>query len=106
LAEIPDVRTGGPDLPATLGMSRPDLARLLCERAAQTGAHLRFGITPTGLHQDPGGVDVTLIDGSTSRYDLVIGADGVRSWTRQAVGIDPLTRPTGMGVWRAFTDRP
>src|SRR6185369_2574540 len=33
LAEIPDVRTGGPDLPATLGMPRPALARILHERA-------------------------------------------------------------------------
>jgi 2-polyprenyl-6-methoxyphenol hydroxylase-like FAD-dependent oxidoreductase len=29
LAEIPDVRTGGPDLPATVGMNRPDLTALL-----------------------------------------------------------------------------
>ncbi len=26
IAEIPDARTGGPDLPATLGMNRPELA--------------------------------------------------------------------------------
>src|SRR5947209_11043150 len=31
IAEIPDVRTGGDDLPATLGMPRPELARILLE---------------------------------------------------------------------------
>ena len=45
-------------------------------------------------------------DGSAGRYDLVIGADGVKSWTRQAIGIDVQTTPTGMGIWRVFTRRP
>jgi 2-polyprenyl-6-methoxyphenol hydroxylase-like FAD-dependent oxidoreductase len=106
LAEMPDVKTGGPDLPATLGMYRPDLARLLFERADQVGAKVRLGTTVSALDQDPAGVDVTFADGSMSRYDLVVGADGVRSWTRRALGIDLATRPTGMGIWRAFTTRP
>ena len=45
-------------------------------------------------------------DGTAGRYDLVIGADGVKSWTRQAIGIDVQTTPTGMGIWRVFTRRP
>ena len=45
LAEIPDARTGGPDLPATVGMSRPDLARMLVDRAAELGVKIRFGTT-------------------------------------------------------------
>ena len=56
--------------------------------------------------QDESGVDVVFADGSTGRYDLVIGSDGVRSWTRQAVGIDLETTPTGMGIWRVFAPRP
>ncbi|HYJ75586.1 MAG TPA: FAD-dependent monooxygenase, partial [Kineosporiaceae bacterium] len=77
LAEIPDVKTGGPDLPATLGMPRPELARVLLERALSAGAKVRFGTTFTELTQDADGVDVTFADGSTGRYDLVIGADGL-----------------------------
>jgi 2-polyprenyl-6-methoxyphenol hydroxylase-like FAD-dependent oxidoreductase len=106
VAEIPDARTGGPDLPAILGMPRPDLARILVRRAAEAGAKIRFGTTFTELAQDAAGVDVTFADGATVRYDLVVGADGVRSHTRRALGIDLVTRPVGMGIWRAFGPRP
>jgi len=106
LVEIPDVRTGGPDLPATLGMPRPALAAILHERATVAGAKIRFGTTCTGLQQDPDGVDVTFADGSIGRYDLVVGADGIRSWTRRMLGIALETHAVGMGIWRAFTPRP
>jgi 2-polyprenyl-6-methoxyphenol hydroxylase-like FAD-dependent oxidoreductase len=106
VAEIPDARTGGPDLPAVLGMPRPDLARILVRRAAEAGAKIRFGTIFTELAQDAAGVDVMFADGATVRYDLVVGADGVRSYTRRALGIDLVTRPVGMGIWRAFGPRP
>ncbi|MCY1136660.1 FAD-dependent oxidoreductase [Actinoplanes sp. Pm04-4] len=106
LAEIPDARTGGPDLPAVLGMPRPALARILADRAAAVGVKLRLGTTHTALSQDPDGVGVTFADGSTGRYDLVVGADGVKSWTRRALGVELETKPVGMGIWRAFGPRP
>ena len=92
VAEIPDARTGGPDLPATVGMYRPDLARILVDRAAEVGAKVRFGTTYTSLSQDDDGVDVTFADGSSARYDLVVGADGVRSHTREQLGIELETK--------------
>ena len=58
----------------------------------RSGAKLRFGTTFTALAQDDAGVDVTFSDGSTGRYDLVVGADGIRSWTRRALGINLETR--------------
>jgi 2-polyprenyl-6-methoxyphenol hydroxylase-like FAD-dependent oxidoreductase len=106
LAEIPDARTGGPELPATLGMPRPALARILIDRARQAGAKVRFGIAVTELNQDVTGVNVTFSNGSEARYNLVVGADGIRSATRRLVGIDMEPRPTGMGIWRAFGPRP
>ena len=106
IAEFPDARTGGADLPATVGMNRPDLAAILAARAVEVGAEVRLGTTYTGISQDDAGVDVTFADGSTRRYDLVIGADGVRSPTRRALGIELETKPTGMGIWRAFGPRP
>jgi 2-polyprenyl-6-methoxyphenol hydroxylase-like FAD-dependent oxidoreductase len=106
LVEMEDVRTGGPDLPATVGMYRPTLARILTEAAVAAGGKLRYATTVQSLAQDPGGVDVTFSDGTSSRYDLVIGADGVRSQVRSLLGIELETRPTGMGIWRVFTSRP
>jgi 2-polyprenyl-6-methoxyphenol hydroxylase-like FAD-dependent oxidoreductase len=106
VAEIPDARTGGPDLPAAMGMPRPELARVLLGRAAEVGARIRFGVAPVSLGQDGAGVDVGFSDGSAGRYDLVVGADGIRSWTRRAIGIELETRPVGMGIWRAFAPRP
>jgi 2-polyprenyl-6-methoxyphenol hydroxylase-like FAD-dependent oxidoreductase len=106
LVEMEDVRTGGPDLPATVGMYRPALARILTEAAAAAGARLRYATTVQTVSSDTDGVDVTFSDGTGSRYDLVIGADGVRSLVRSLLGIELETRPTGMGIWRVFTSRP
>jgi 2-polyprenyl-6-methoxyphenol hydroxylase-like FAD-dependent oxidoreductase len=106
VAEVPDAKTGGPDLPAAMGMPRPALARILADRATAVGVKLRLGTTFTDLAQDEHGVDVTFSDASTGRYDLVVGADGVRSWTRRALGIDLETRSVGMGIWRVFGPRP
>ncbi|GIE34458.1 FAD-dependent oxidoreductase [Actinoplanes italicus] len=94
IAELTDIRTGGEDLPATLGMYRPALARILIERASEQGAKIRFG------------VEAAALDESRAAYDLVIGADGLRSWTRRQLGIDVEPQPVGMGIWRTFTKRP
>src|SRR3954447_1714470 len=73
VAEIPDAKTGGPDLPAAMGMSRPELARILVDRAVEVGVKVRFGTTHTELSQGADGVDVGFADGSTGRYALVVG---------------------------------
>ena len=104
--EIPDARLGGPDLPATMGMYRPDLARLLVDRGAALGVTFRYGTTVDKLASDDAGVDVAFSDGTTGRYDVVVGADGIRSHVRDLLGVDPGTRSLGMGIFRAFTPRP
>jgi 2-polyprenyl-6-methoxyphenol hydroxylase-like FAD-dependent oxidoreductase len=106
VAEIADAKTGGPDVPAGMGMPRPELARILVDRAIQVGVKVRLGATFTQLSQGDDGVDVTFADGSSGRYDLVVGADGIRSWTRRALGINLETRSVGMGIWRSFGPRP
>ncbi len=106
IAELPGIRTGGPDLPATFGTYRPVLARILLDAAAAAGARLRFGTELTGLDQDGDTVAVTFADGTTGRYDLVVGADGIRSRTRQAAGIELTTRDVGMEIWRVVAPRP
>ncbi|WIM98821.1 FAD-dependent monooxygenase [Actinoplanes oblitus] len=106
LAEVTDFRTGGPDLPAAFGTYRPVLARLLLARAAQAGARVRFGTSFTAIRPAGDGVDVTRTDHRTERYDLVIGADGVRSAVRREIGIDLVTRDLGIDIWRVVTTRP
>src|SRR3954453_12977508 len=73
LFEVPDAKTGGPDLPAVMGMPRPELAKILVDRATEVGVKVRLDTTFTELSQDDDGVDVTFSGGSTGRYDLVIG---------------------------------
>jgi len=106
LVELADTRSGGPDLPATVGMPRPTLARILLDRAAEAGVRVRLGTSYTQLRQDATGVEVGFADGSAGRYDLVVAADGIRSPTRRLLGIRLEPRPTGMGIWRAFGRRP
>jgi 2-polyprenyl-6-methoxyphenol hydroxylase-like FAD-dependent oxidoreductase len=106
LVEMENTRTGGAELPANLGMYRPTLAGILHDKAAAEGAKLRYGSTIDSLTQDADGVDVMFTDGTSGRYDLVIGADGVRSHIRKLIGIELETKPTGMGIWRVFAPRP
>lgn len=106
LTEIPDTRTGGPDLPATLGAYRPKVAELLANAAVQAGASVRLGASVTSFTQDPDGVDVVFSDSDTGRYDLLVGADGIRSQTRRQLGIEVTPKPVGMGIWRIHASRP
>ena len=106
VARLDEHRSGGPDLPASMGMFRPDLARVLMSRAERAGVMARFSTTVQELEQDAAGVDVRFTDGSTARYDLVVGADGLRSWTRRLLDVPLETRSVGMGIWRVFAPRP
>lgn len=106
IAEIPDARTGGPDLPATLGMNRPELAAVLADAVRDAGATVRFGLTATALDDSGDRVTAHLSDGTAGTYDLVVGADGIRSAVRGLIGVDVSPEPTGMGIWRIHTRRP
>ncbi len=95
-----DVRTGGDDLPAVVGMQRPALQRILIEAVRASGTRVRLGCTIDTLTQDAAGVDVSFTDGTSSRYDLVVAADGLNSRTRELIGITDKPAPTGMAIWR------
>ncbi|WP_406133444.1 FAD-dependent oxidoreductase [Streptomyces anthocyanicus] len=101
-----DLRTGGDDLPATVGMQRPRLQQILIEAVRASGASVRLGTTAEILDQDADGVHVRLSDGSEHRYDLVVAADGLGSATRAAIGITDKPEPTGMAIWRIAAPRP
>ncbi|WP_405860014.1 FAD-dependent oxidoreductase [Streptomyces sp. NBC_00090] len=101
-----DLRTGGDDLPATLGMQRPRLQQILIDAVRASGATVRLGTTATIVDQDATGVSVRLGDDGVHRYDLVIAADGLGSATRAQIGITDKPEPTGMAIWRVAAPRP
>ncbi|MBB2976156.1 2-polyprenyl-6-methoxyphenol hydroxylase-like FAD-dependent oxidoreductase [Microbacterium endophyticum] len=106
VAELPDVKTGGPDYPAAMGMPRADLARILADHAVRAGVVMHFSSKVTGLEESEASVELFVNDASAGSYDLVIGADGVNSRVRELIGIDTKPEPTGMGIWRTFVSRP
>ncbi|MBC9714796.1 FAD-dependent oxidoreductase [Streptomyces sp. TRM66268-LWL] len=106
LHEGRDLRTGGDDLPATVGMQRPHLQQILIDAVRASGATVRLGTTVTGIDQDADGVSVQLSDGTRHRYDLVVAADGLGSATRALIGIPDRPEPTGMAIWRVAAPRP
>jgi 2-polyprenyl-6-methoxyphenol hydroxylase-like FAD-dependent oxidoreductase len=106
IAEVPTPRTGGPGLPATLGALRSDLQDVLCDRVYAAGVNVRLGLSVRGLAQDAHRAYAEFSDGSTGRYDLVVGADGIRSAVRAMLGIATTPEPTGMSIWRVVADRP
>jgi 2-polyprenyl-6-methoxyphenol hydroxylase-like FAD-dependent oxidoreductase len=64
--------------------------RVLEERARQLGAYIRYGAEVTGLTQPADGVEVTVrLDGHLApvRADYLVGADGIHSTVRRALGI-------------------
>ncbi len=84
--------TAGPPRPSwpgahdALGIYRPVLGRVLAEKAEAAGAKILRGVTAERIVPvEGGGSQVALSNGETRRYDFVVGADGVGSWTRQQV---------------------
>lgn len=106
VAELPDVKTGGPDYPAAMGMPRPELARILLEHAERAGVNIRFGTKVTGIENHEDDVELIVDGAPAGRYDLLIGADGLNSTVRELIGIETKPQPTGMGIWRTFVSRP
>ncbi len=94
-------------LPALNALPRPALHQILLDAAIGAGAVVRHGLTVDGLKQAGDRVEVRLSDGTEAVYDLVVGADGIRSATRRQVfGPDHEPAFTGHGVWRFSTERP
>ena len=54
----------------------------------------------SSLHEDGPVVRAVFDDGSSGDYDLVVGADGVRSWVRSAMFSGTEPRFVGQISWR------
>jgi 2-polyprenyl-6-methoxyphenol hydroxylase-like FAD-dependent oxidoreductase len=106
IAEVPTPRTGGPALPATMGALRSDLQAVLCDHVYAAGVTVRLGLSVRAIAQDSQRAYVQFTDGTDGRYDLVVGADGIRSAVRAMLGISTAPQPSGMSIWRVVAGRP
>ena len=95
-----------PGVPGILGIKRAGLHRVLATEMAALGVQVELGTTVEAIETGGHGADVRLSDGRRATFDLVIGADGIRSAMRPMIGIGVEPRHTGFGVWRAVHDRP
>jgi 2-polyprenyl-6-methoxyphenol hydroxylase-like FAD-dependent oxidoreductase len=107
VATLPSQRLLGPDIPGTGGIMRPVLARILSAATLASGTKVRLGVSFTNITPESSQAVVSFTDGTSARYDLVIGADGVNSRVREQVFQDaPKPRYTGQACWRAVVNRP
>jgi 2-polyprenyl-6-methoxyphenol hydroxylase-like FAD-dependent oxidoreductase len=106
IASLPTPRIAGPDVPGNGAIMRPVLARILADATRASGTNVRLGCTFTAIERGETGVTVDFTDGTSGRYDLVIGADGLYSKVRELLFRDaPRPAYSGQGVWRAVLPR-
>jgi len=106
IAELPTPRTGGEDLPATMGALRSDLHGVLRDRVYAAGVNVRLGLSVQAVTTDAEQARAEFTDGTVGDYDLIVGADGIRSAVRALLGITTTPQPSGMSIWRVVADRP
>jgi 2-polyprenyl-6-methoxyphenol hydroxylase-like FAD-dependent oxidoreductase len=107
LADNEHPRLLGPEYPGLNGITRPRLHEILTGAVKRSGADVKLGVTVDALEQGDEGVTVTLTDGSSATYDLVVGADGINSLIRARVFPEaPAPEYTGQVVWRYNLRRP
>ncbi|MFJ3673531.1 FAD-dependent monooxygenase [Streptomyces sp. NPDC090106] len=98
-----------PDGPRTV--LRGDVERGLFD-ALPDDVEIRYSTVPVAIAQDADGVDVTLHDSAadvekTERFDLVVGADGMRSTVRRlAFGGEDFLHPLNYMIAATVLDRP
>lgn len=94
-------------LPATGGIMRPVLHRIMQDRVRELGITVRLGITVDGFDDSGSGVEVLFSDGQRQAFDLVIGADSIFSRVRDLAfpHMGP-AQPTGQGCWRISIRKP
>jgi 2-polyprenyl-6-methoxyphenol hydroxylase-like FAD-dependent oxidoreductase len=96
-----------PDLPATGGVMRPVLHKILSAKTLESGTSVYLGRTVTNLTERAEQAEVTLSDGQVARYDLVVGADGIFSKLRERLFPHaPKPRATGQVIYRMVAERP
>ena len=99
LSEI-DLETLWGDAGPCVGIERPNLQRALLPGVANV--RCRLGTSVISLEQDDRRVSVGFSDGSTGDYDLVVGADGIRSTVRALTLTAAVPSDLGAMNWRSI----
>lgn len=96
-----------PGLPATVAISRRELADILARAVAETAVRVRLSTTVESMDASADGVDVSFTSGVRERFDLVVGADGINSRVRH-LAFPEVGEPeyAGQSIWRARAPRP
>ncbi|QPH53142.1 FAD-dependent oxidoreductase [Pontivivens ytuae] len=89
-----DARWGAP----MVNLHRADLVEVLAAAVKEAGVELRLGREITA-----GGTVQGEVEGKA--FDIVVGADGIRSTLRAEIGQGSLPRYTGHVAWRALVTR-
>lgn len=94
--------------PAIVGIKRAEMHRVLASELHRLRVPIRLGLTVASLQTGSGTepAKTRFSDDSKGEYDLVIGADGIRSQVRNMVFGNIQPRSTGFGVWRSVHRRP
>ena len=105
MVHVDTPRTGGDDLPPTIGALRPALHDLLVAKAEEHGAVFQVGTELVGFENHRSTASAELSDGSNEQWDLIIVAEGIHSRTRAKLGITEEPAPSGLGIWRGLVPR-
>jgi 2-polyprenyl-6-methoxyphenol hydroxylase-like FAD-dependent oxidoreductase len=84
-----------------VGIRRADLHAMLLEGSIDVP--ILLGTTVVGVSQTPHAATVTFDDGQTREYEIVVGADGIRSSIRTLVFGEIAPRYVGQISWRFLT---
>lgn len=93
--------------PASMGIPRPALLRVLANAASRAGAEIRRSTTVNSLDDDGRSVNAAFSDGSEGIFDVIVGADGIYSQIRRRIFPSaPQPEFVGQAVWRYNLPRP
>lgn len=86
---------------ASLAVHRADLHRALLEELGD--GCLRTAMSLVHIEKHDEGLELTFANGEVHRTDLVLGADGIHSTVRHAMGLPSQERFAGYTCWRGIT---
>ncbi len=89
-------------MPNNVQLPRLGFLEMASAHAREVGCTIKMATTAVDIEPDADGVTVELSDGSSGRYDLVIGFDGINSSIRRYLfGEKYVPTPSGGVAWRA-----